>query len=57
MKKYEQPTMIAVDMMQMCSILAGTVRKTSGNADLTYGGGGTDAARVKESNLWDDEEW
>ena len=39
------------------SMIASTVRSAAGNAELTYGGGSTGSARVKENsyNVWDDD--
>ena len=39
-------------------ILDGSVRTLSGNANMNYGGGSNQAARVKERgdyNVWDDD--
>ena len=58
MKKYIQPTMIAVSMLHQCQILSGseTVHNVTGNANVGFGGSGTTSARVKDCNVWD-EEW
>lgn len=60
MKKYEQPTMIAVNLLHECQIMAGSdvVYRVTGDSSigLSYGGEGAVSARVKDCNLWE-EEW
>lgn len=63
MKKYEQPAMIAVNLLHKCQIMVGSdiVYRVSSDSStgLSFAGEGADAnveARVKDCNLWD-EEW
>lgn len=56
-KKYNKPTMWIVNIQHKSSILVGSeVKSVDGNASLEWGGGGTEAARTRENNVWD-EEW
>lgn len=60
MKKYEQPAMIAVNLLHECQIMVGSdvvyrVNSDS-NTGLSFAGEGTVDARVKDCNMWD-EEW
>jgi len=60
MKKYEQPTMIAVNLLHDCRIMAESevVYRVTGDSStgLIYGNEGGITARVKDINIWD-EEW
>ena len=58
-KTYIQPTIQIVPVRHTSIICSSTpeVRGVSSNdADITYGGGGSGAARVKDHGAWD-EEW
>ena len=58
-KTYQQPTLYSVIVAAHRHILDGSpVHTVSGNASLNYGGGDSQAARVKEHvnyNVWDDD--
>ena len=55
---YIQPAMLAVTLQHKCQILSGSeqINNVDSNAGLIIGGVGTEPARVKDCNLWD-EEW
>lgn len=58
MKKrlYSQPTLTAL-YPDCANMIADSLHKVEGNANLRYGGGGNQDARVKEQhnyNVWDD---
>ena len=61
-KKYMKPTMMVVTLQQQRIICTSNdVSRVSSNADLDYGGGGSDPARARSyggidwDNEWDDE--
>lgn len=54
-KQYQTPAMKAVEV-RMASLCDLSVKELGGNADLNYGGGGSGAARGRQSDAWDDDE-
>ncbi len=60
-KNYQQPMMRIVRIQHHGIICTSggsnkVGRVSSGDTDITYGGGDNGTARVKEQNVWD-EEW
>lgn len=54
-RNYVKPQMQVVKINQRVSILAGSVKGVSGNADLNYGGGGSVSGRSRDYDDWDEE--
>ena len=56
-KNYQQPETLVVHIQHQCIICNSPLNSVSTNADLTYGGGSNQAARVKQNNysVWDDD--
>jgi hypothetical protein len=54
-KNYVKPQMQVVKINQRVSILEGSVKGVSGNADLNYGGGGSVSGRSRDYDDWDEE--
>ena len=60
-KTYLQPTMMVVRLQQQSIICSSKVRSVStnltGDDAISFGGGGTGAARVKSNTVDWDEDW
>ena len=57
-KTYSTPTMMVDTLQQESIICSSPVRSVSSNADLDYGGGGSDPARARSHGGIDcDDEW
>ena len=56
-KKYMKPEQRVVKIQQQCIICVSQLSSVSSNADLNYGGGSNQAARVKQNaySVWDDD--
>lgn len=51
MKKYIKPTTKCVSI-EYSNFIADSLRSTTGNADLNYGGGSTEDARARQYDTW-----
>ena len=56
-KEYMKPEQRVVKIQHQCIICVSPVTTVSNNADLNYGGGNNEAARVKQNaySVWDDD--
>ena len=56
-KKYQKPIMQVVEILEASIICVSQVKSINGNAGLTFGGGGSGAARRPTRDTWDDGDW
>lgn len=56
-KNYLIPSIKVVRLQAKHGILVGseTIQSVSGNTELSFGGGSSETARTRESNVWDSE--